>query len=262
MFELHPTVLGLKQPHYSILKHGRWYLLQFMRNMWLCYFNLNLVIIQTIFIPEKMDFIFTKCLHRLAWTALLRFVNTAMWIKQFANRKRRRATTLMHKWCTAELKPSWKWTRRPAVHHFYIFAQREKKFINEIQAKLQTHSSQRQVLNLHVPLWWNPQKHLHVWNVCCQFHSPMSGAVTVKSFPEETTFIPPFVIQEDFAAAAAKKKKKGTEWSPQKTGLSDCQRSLPRKRLSKKYKQCRPLNTSLRTTGQYWQTQEAARDSL
>lgn len=37
-----------------------------------------------------MAFIFTKCLHRLAWTAVLRFVNTAMWINQFANRKRSR----------------------------------------------------------------------------------------------------------------------------------------------------------------------------
>lgn len=35
----------------------------------------------------------------------------------------------------------------------------------------------------------------------------MSGAVTVKSFPEETTFIPPFPIQVDFAAAAAKERK-------------------------------------------------------
>lgn len=50
-----------------------------------------------------------------------------------------------------------------------------------------------------------------MWSVCCQFRSPTSAAVTVKSFPEETTFIPPFPIQENFVAAAAKNKNKKRE---------------------------------------------------
>lgn len=143
-----------------------------------------------------MALISTKCWHQLVQTALLRFANTAMRINQHANRKRMEATSYRvnalvlycsHQDCS-ETKPSN--SRAP--------------FLGFRTKKKQTHLSLRQVLKVHNPPLTKDTRSTDALR--CQFHSPISGAVTVKSFPEETTFIPPFPFQQNFVAAAAKKK--------------------------------------------------------